>query len=319
MIRSVITGVGAYLPQRVMASKEFEALVDTTEEWIIERTGIRQRHIAAKDERTSDLGAKAAAEAMKNAGVNAAQIDLVIVATTTPDETLPATAARIQHKLGIKNGAAFDVNAACSGFVYALTIADAMLKNGSARRALVIGAETYSRIVDWKDRGTCILFGDGAGAVVLEAQENTERGILYSSIHADGEYGDLLVTTGGVSSTQTSGILLMQGKEVFRHAVAKMSEGIAAGMEKLGQPLGAIDAIVPHQANWRIMASVAHKLGVDENRVISTVADHANTSAASIPLALSVGLAQKRLKNGQLIALTALGAGLTWGSCIITL
>lgn len=318
MARPVVKGVGSALPARVMANKEFESTLDTSDAWIIERTGIRQRYIAAKDERTSDLGTRAAQAALKNAGMKADDIDLVILATTTPDETMPATATRIQHKLGIHRGAAFDVNAACAGYVYALTVADALLRAGQGKRALVIGAETYSRILNWEDRGTCILFGDGAGALVLEMQDAPgERGILYCNIESDGQYGDLLATTGGVSSTQNAGTLFMQGKEIFRHAVAKMSDSIAHALSALKLDADAVDWLVPHQANARILSGVAQRLHFPESRVISTVHAHANTSAASIPLALDVARLEGKLKAGQLVAMAALGSGLTWGSCII--
>ena len=320
MKRGVITGVGSYLPRRVMLNAELPASLDTSDAWIVERTGIRQRHLAADDERTSDLGAAAARAALSDAGVTAEAIDLIVVGTTTPDETMPATATRIQHKLGMQRAPAMDVNAACSGFVYALTVADSLLRCGRATRALVIGAETYSRILNWEDRGTCILFGDGAGAVVLEAAEESEaagRGMLYAHIDAEGRYGDLLATTGGVSATKEAGTLTMQGREIFRHAVAKMSESLEAGLYALRLRAEDIDWLVPHQANWRILASVAQRVGIPESRVVSTVALHANTSAASIPLALAAAKADGRLKTGQLVALAALGAGLTWGSCII--
>ncbi len=317
MKQSVVRGVGAYLPLRIMKNQEFEATLDTNDAWIVERTGIRQRHIAADGETTSDLGAHAARAALADAKLTPSDIDLVIVATTTPDETMPATATRIQHKLGIMQGAAFDVNAACSGFIYALTIADSLLKTGAATRALVIGAETYSRILNWQDRGTCILFGDGAGALVLEAQENTERGVVYSRIHSDGQYGDLLATTGGVSKTKQAGTLFMEGKEIFRHASAKMSASVSTALAALNLTASDVDWLVPHQANARILAAVAQKLGITEEHIISTVANHANTSAASIPLALAEAHNAGKLKPGQLIALTALGAGLTWGSCLV--
>ncbi len=316
--RSIIKGVGAYLPKRIMPNTEIEKLVDTNDEWIIERTGIHERHIAGEGEWTSDLGVEAAKAALQNAKLKPEDIDLVVLATTTPDETMPATATRIQHKLGITQGAAFDVNAACSGFVYALTVADAMLRAGQGKRALVIGAETFSRILDWKDRGTCILFGDGAGALVLEASPDAgARGVLYCKVQSDGQYGNLLATSGGVSSTQSSGTVFMQGKEIFRHASAKMSDGVIEAMLALNMGIDKIDWLVPHQANARILASVAQKLGLDEDRVISTVHAHANTSAASIPLALAAAQDARKLKQGQLLALTALGAGLTWGTCII--
>lgn len=320
MKRSVVLGVGSYLPPRIMENHEFAARLDTSDEWIVERTGIRQRHIADKTQTTSALGAEAAKAALTAAGIGADSIDLVILATTTPDETMPASATRIQHRLGIAQGAAFDLNAACSGFIYALTVADGLLKAGRATRALVIGAETYSRIVDWEDRGTCILFGDGAGAMVLEAQPESAakgRGVLYAQIGSDGQYGDLLNTTGGVSTTGQAGVLRMAGREVFRHAVARMTEGVTRALEATGNDIAALDWLVPHQANARILASVAQKLGVAEDHVISTVALHANTSAASIPLALATAAADGRLKPGNLVAMPALGAGFTWGTALV--
>lgn len=321
-IRAVVKGVGAHLPAKILTNHEIAKRLDTSHEWIVERTGIHERHIAAEGEHTSDLGVEAAKRALENAKLSADDIDLVVLATTTPDETMPATATKIQHRLGIKRGAAFDVNAACSGFVYALNVADAMLRAGSARRALVIGAETYSRILNWEDRGTCILFGDGAGAMVLEAEEQPDdvqkaRGILFSKIYSDGQYTGLLATTGGVSSTKEAGTLFMSGKEIFRHATAKMSESIKEGLGALGFPLSSVDWLVPHQANIRILHAVAQKIGLPEEKAIISVDKHANTSAASIPLALNVGLQAGKIKQGQIVALAALGAGLTWGSCII--
>lgn len=318
---SVVKGVGAYLPERIMLNREFEETLETSNEWIIERTGIEQRHIAAENQVTSDLGAEAAKAALKNAGMNAEDIDLIVLATTTPDDTMPATAVHVQRKLGIHKGAALDVNAACSGFVYALTVADSMLKSGVGNKALVIGAETYSRILNWEDRSTCILFGDGAGALVLEAEESdgdvNARGVHFCELHADGQYAPLLATTGGVSSTKNAGVLFMSGKEIFRHATAKMSESLNHAMAQLKLPVESIDWLVPHQANKRILSVVGQKIGLDEKKLISTVARHANTSAASIPLALAEGVADGRIRPHQLIALTALGAGLTWGSCIL--
>lgn len=321
MRRAVVVGIGSYLPQRVMTNQDLAALVDTSDEWIVARTGIKARHIAAKDELTSDLAFHAARQAISASGAKPESIDLVIVATTTPDDTMPSTATKVQHRLGITNGAAFDMNAACSGFVYAMTIANSFIVSGQAQRILVIGAETYSRILDWKDRSTCILFGDGAAAVLLEAQEqpgkNTDRGVLFSSMHSDGQYTGLLGVSGGVSSTQTAGTLFMAGKEIFRHAVVKMPEAVTQGLGKLGLAASAVDWLVPHQANQRILAGVAQKLGYDESKVVSTVASHANTSAASIPLALHAAAEDGRIKPGQLIACPALGAGLTWGCTII--
>lgn len=321
MLRAVVIGTGAYLPKRVMPNSEFESFLDTSDEWIAERTGIKQRHIAEKGELTSDLAANAAKDALTTAKLSANDIDFLIVATTTPDDTLPSTATKVQHKIGMTRGAAFDVSAACSGFVYAASIADAYIKSGMAKRVMVIGAETYSRIVDWKDRGTCILFGDGAAAVIFEAQEqpgqNTDRGVLAVCIESDGQYAPLLTTNGGVSSTQSAGILLMSGKEVYKLAVQKMPEAVLKNMETLGLPLSAIDWVVPHQANMRILAGVGDKLGIAPERLVATVSMHANTSAASIPLALHAAVLDGRIKEGQLIACPALGAGLTWGALTV--
>jgi 3-oxoacyl-[acyl-carrier-protein] synthase-3 len=271
----------------------------------------------AEGELTSDLATHAAKEAMANAGIAPGEIDLVIVATTTPDDTMPATATKVQHRLGITHGAAFDLNAACSGFVYAMSVANSFIISGQANTVLVIGAETYSRILDWKDRGTCILFGDGAAALVLKAEENSERGVLVAQIASDGQYVPLLGVNGGISSTQTAGTLFMAGKEIYRHAVQKMPEAVVKAMETLKLPLSAIDWLVPHQANLRILEGVGHKLGISGEKVIATVQNHANTSAASIPLALHEAAKDGRIKPGQLIACPALGAGLTWGCFII--
>jgi 3-oxoacyl-[acyl-carrier-protein] synthase III len=304
------------MPARVVHNRELDPKLETSHEWIMERTGIEQRYIAGADELTSTLAAGAALEAMQSAGIDAMSIDLIIVATTTPDDTMPATATKVQHMIGAKNAAAFDMNAACSGFVYAMTTANSFITSGAAKRVLVIGAETYSRIMDWNDRTTCVLFGDGAAAILLEASES-DRGILSSQIFTDGAFTHQLNTTGGVSSTQTSGCLTMAGKEIFRHASGKMPAATESAMAAAGLPLAAIDWLVPHQANQRILASVAQKLGIGEDRVISTVSKHANTSAASIPLALYAGVKDGRIKPGQLIACPALGAGLTWGCTII--
>lgn len=321
MIRSVVLGTGAYLPERIMTNAEMEALVQTSDEWIRERTGITKRHIAADGEVTSDLGVKAAQQAIQNAGIIPDSIDLVILATTTPDETMPSTATKIQHRLGITGGAAFDVSAACSGFVYAMTIANSFIVSGAAKRVIVIGAETYSRILDWNDRTTCILFGDGAAAVILEGQQqsgaNSDRGVLFSKIHSDGQYTQLLATNGGVSSTMTSGKMFMVGKEIYRHAVSKMPSAVEEAMQATGLSSENVDWLVPHQANMRILAGVAQKLHINEEKVIATVPIHANTSAASIPLALHVGSTDGRIKQGQLLACPALGAGLTWGCTLI--
>jgi len=321
MIRAVVLGTGMYMPERIMMNDEIAKLVDTNDEWIQERTGIKQRHIAAEGEFTSDLGVKAGKQALANAGVTPESIDLVVLGTTSADETMPSTATKIQHQLGITRGAAFDVNAACSGFVYAMATANSFILSGMAKRVLVIGAETFSRILNWSDRGTCILFGDGAAALVLEAQEQpgtvNDRGVLYSGIHSDGQHTQLLATDGGVSSTMTSGKLFMLGKEIYRHAVAKMPAAVEEGMAALGLPLSAIDWLVPHQANMRILNGVGQKLHIDASKVVATVSDHANTSAASIPLALHIASHDGRIKPGQLIACPALGAGLTWGCTII--
>ena len=321
MRRAVVLSTGAYLPERIMTNVEMASIVDTSHDWIVERTGIHQRHIAADGQLTSDLAVHAANEAIARAGVPADSIDLVVLATTTPDDTMPSTATKIQHRLGITKGAAFDVNAACSGFVYAMTIANSFIVSGSAKRVLVIGAETYSRILDWSDRGTCILFGDGAAAVLLDAQEasgsSDDRGVLHSAIYSDGQYTQLLATNGGVSSTMTSGKMFMVGKEIFRHAVTKMPAAVEQGLNALGLPLSAIDWVVPHQANKRILSGVGQKLQVADDKVVVTVTMHANTSAASIPLALHQASNDGRIEKGHLLVCPALGAGLTWGCTIL--
>lgn len=325
MLRSVLIGHGHALPARVVTNRDLEQKLDTTHEWIVERTGIHQRHVVGEGEHTSHLAARAAQAALENAKLTAQDIDLLVLATTTPDDTMPSTATRVQGMIGMTQGAAFDVNAACAGFVYALYVADAMLRSGTAKRVLVIGADTFSRILNWEDRGTCVLFGDGGGAFILEAQEQPEgegaaaRGILYSHVYSDGRYVDILATSGGVSSTREAGYVFMQGKEVFRHAVAKMSDALEQGLAALGVKKDALAAVIPHQANWRIMNAIAQRLGIDEKMVVSTVSQHANTSAASIPLAFAIAAGEGRIKNGDLIAMPALGAGLTWGCCIIRL
>ncbi len=321
LLRARVVGYGACLPQRVVTNAELAKKVDTSDEWIVERTGIRQRHIAAEGELTSHLAAKAAHAALANAKLNADDIDLVLVATTTPDDTMPATATKVQHRLGMTRGAAFDISAACSGYIYALTVADSFIRSGAARRILVIGAETYSRILDWNDRSTCILFGDGAAALVLEAGEGkgdvSDRGILFTRIYSDGQYHSILNTTGGVSSTGNAGFLTMQGKEVFRHAVAKMGDTLAEGLDALGLSPEQVDWVIPHQANMRIMQGVEKRLGLKEGKLITTVDRHANTSAASIPLAIHFAAEKGLIKQGQILVLPALGAGLTWGACIL--
>lgn len=321
MMRAQVKGWGASLPDRILTNAELEKTVETSDAWITERTGIRQRHIAAEGQLTSHLGAEAARRAIEMAGWQPDDVDMVILATTTPDQTMPSTAAKVQHAIGMTRGAAFDINAACSGFVYGLAMADSFIRSGAAKRILVIGAETYSRIIDWKDRSTCILFGDGAGALALEAGEGKgdagDTGILHTRIYSDGQHQGILNTTGGVSATGTAGFIYMQGKEVFRHAVGKMADAVGEGLAALSLAPAQLDWVVPHQANIRIMQGVAKRLGVEEGRVISTVSLHANTSAASIPLALVQGASDGRIKGGQILALPALGAGLTWGACII--
>ncbi len=317
MIRSVITGVGAFLPSKVLTNADLEKMVATNGEWIVERTGIIERRIAAEGELTSDLATKAAEKAIFRSGLKMADIDLIVVATTTPDNTFPSTAVMVQQKLGIKNCAAFDVQAVCTGFVYALSVADGLLKSGNFKNALVIGAETISRIIDWTDRGTCILFGDGAGAVVLSATENTDRGILSFSLHSDNSTKEILYTDGGVSSTQKAGFLRMAGQEVFKHAVIKLAETTNESMEKANITAEQIDWIIPHQANQRILEATVKRLGLPMEKLISTVAYHGNTSAASIPLALDVAVQQGKIKQGDILAIQAIGGGLTWGSAII--
>lgn len=317
-MRSILLGVGSHLPKRVMTNAELAQRVDTSDEWIIERTGIRERRIAAEDEKTSDLACMASINALKAAGREASDIDLVIVATTTPDLTFPATAARVQAELGINQGAAFDLQAVCSGFVFALATADNFLARGQAKRALVIGAETFSRIVDWDDRGTCILFGDGAGAVVLEGQDNAgDRGVMSTFLRTDGRMHDLLYVDGGVSETKTIGKVRMVGNAVFRHAVEHISGAMLEACARAGVPIDAVDWFVPHQANQRILDGVARRLGIDVDKVVSTVAVHGNTSAASVPLALDVAVRDGRIKQGDLVLMEALGGGLTWGAALV--
>lgn len=320
--RSVVLGVGSALPARVVTNDELARKVDTSDEWIVQRTGIRQRHIAGEGETTSSLGLKAAQAALQNAGLSASDIDLVIVATTTPDLTFPSTATQIQAALGMFRGAAFDVQAVCSGFVYGVTIADKFLTSGSHKRALVIGADTLSRILDWSDRTTCVLFGDGAGAIVLEAQDQpgdvrTDRGVLTSHLRSDGRYGPKLCTTGGPSSTGSVGRLTMEGREVFKHAVGMITDVITDAYEATGFTSEDLDWFVPHQANKRIIDSSAEKLGIAPEKVVITVDRHGNTSAASIPLALSVAYGDGRIKKGDLVMLEAMGGGFTWASTLM--
>lgn len=321
IVRTVIKGCGGYLPERVVTNDDLAKLVDTSDRWITERTGIKERRIAAEGELTSSMGVLAARAALDDAGLAPEDIDLIILATSTPDQTFPATAVTIQAELGITHGAAFDMQAVCSGFVFALATADSYLKSGQFKRALVIGAEAFSRILDWQDRSTCVLFGDGAGAVVVEAQKLngalTDRGILATSLRSDGRYRDKLYVDGGPSSTGTVGHVRMDGPEVFRHAVTKISEVIDATLAQAGYNASDVDWFVPHQANKRILDGAARKLGLDPARVIITVDKHANTSAASIPLALSQGRTDGRIKTGDLVLLEAMGGGFTWGAVLL--
>jgi 3-oxoacyl-[acyl-carrier-protein] synthase III len=320
-LRSVVLGCGSYLPQRILTNAELAAQIDTSDEWIVQRTGIQQRHIAAEGEFTSHLATNAARAALAHAGVDAQSIDLIVLATSTPDNTFPATAVAVQNELGIHHGAAFDLQAVCSGFVFALATADNFLRGGTFKRALVIGAETFSRILDWNDRGTCVLFGDGAGAVVLDAQPQpglpSDRGILTTHLRSDGQHKSKLFVDGGPSSTQTTGHLRMEGREVFKHAVGMITDVIVAAFEATGLTADDIDWFVPHQANKRIIDASAHKLHIAPQKVVLTVDRHGNTSAASIPLALSVAVADGRIKRGDLVLLEAMGGGFTWGSVLI--
>ncbi len=322
-IRSVVTGVGDYLPARVVTNDDLAKVVDTSDAWIVERTGIHQRREAGDGETTSDLATRAADRALAHAGRTPADVDLIIVGTTTPDLTFPAVATQVQRKLGCPVGIAFDVQAVCSGFVYALATADNFVVRGQSKCCLVIGAETMTRLMDWTDRTTCVLFGDGAGAVVLEPRpgEGTtaDRGILGVALRADGTKQDLLYVDGGPSTTGTTGKLRMQGNQVFRNAVVNISEAVVASARAAGVALEEVDWFIPHQANQRILEGVARRLGIDERRVISTVAEHANTSAASIPLALAQGVADGRIKPGQLLLIEAMGGGLTWGAAVLRL
>ncbi|WP_440410020.1 beta-ketoacyl-ACP synthase III [Neorhizobium petrolearium] len=321
MIRSVVRGHGAALPKRVMTNKELEGVVETSDEWIVQRTGIRQRYIAGEGETTASLGAQAARAALDNAGLTPDDIDLVLVATSTPDNTFPATAVDIQRRLGMTHGYAFDMQAVCSGFVYAMATADLYIRGSMAKRVLVIGAETFSRILDWKDRTTCVLFGDGAGALVLEAQEGkgtiSDRGILTAHLRSDGTHKDKLYVDGGPSSTGTVGHLRMEGREVFKHAVGMITDVIEAAFAATGTTAEDLDWLVPHQANRRIIDGSAKKLGIPLEKVVVTVDLHGNTSAASIPLALSVAASDGRIKKGDLVMLEAMGGGFTWGALLV--
>ena len=320
VIRSVVRGIGSYLPANLVTNADLASRVDTSDEWIVQRTGIRERHIAAEGEMTSDLGREAALRALADAGLEPGDIDLIVLATSTPDQTFPATAATIQAQLGITHGAAFDLQAVCSGFVFALSTADAHLRTGMFKRALVIGAETFSRILDWTDRGTCVLFGDGAGAVVLEAVPADQaggRGILTSHLRTDGRHRSKLFVDGGPSSTQTVGHLRMEGREVFRHAVGMITDVIEDAFAASGESAESIDWFVPHQANRRIIDASAQKLHIAPGKVVTTVDRHGNTSAASIPLALDVARKDGRIKDGDLVLLEAMGGGFTWASALV--
>ena len=319
--RSIILGCGSYLPARILSNDELAKSVDTTDEWIVQRTGIRERHIAAPGEMTSDLATHAARSALAHAHVEADTIDLIILATATPDQTFPATAVTVQNNLGISQGVAFDLQAVCSGFVFALSVADSMLKAGAHKRALVIGAETFSRILDWNDRTTCVLFGDGAGAVIMELQDqpgtSSDRGLLTTHLRSDGKHRSKLYVDGGPSSTQTVGHLRMEGREVFKHAVVMITDVIEDAFAATGTTAADIDWFVPHQANKRIIDGSAHKLGISAEKVVITVDRHGNTSAASIPLALADAVTDRRIKRGNLILIEAMGGGFTWGSALL--
>jgi 3-oxoacyl-[acyl-carrier-protein] synthase-3 len=321
MIRSAVRGIGSYLPKKVLTNNDLAAMVDTSDEWIVQRTGIRERHVAAEGELTSDMATAAARRALMDASLEPTDVDLIVLATSTPDNTFPASAVTVQKNLGIHGGAAFDLQAVCSGFVFAISTADAMLKAGQGRRALVIGSETFSRILDWSDRTTCVLFGDGAGAVVLEAQEGkgtiADRGVLTTHLRSDGQHKEKLYVDGGPSATGTVGHVRMEGREVFKHAVGMISDVINAAFAATGTTADDIDWFVPHQANQRIIDASAKKLGIADHKVVSTVDRHGNTSAASIPLALDVAVKDGRVRPGNLIMLEAMGGGFTWGSALL--
>ena len=319
MLRSVIKGSGSALPKRVVTNDELAAQIDTSDEWIVERTGIRQRYIAGEDETTSTLATDAARAALSDAGVDGRDIDLIVLATATPDNTFPATATKVQHAIGCDGGIAFDVAAVCSGFLYALATADSMLRGGMAKRALVIGAETFSRILDWEDRTTCVLFGDGAGAIVLEAAEVEDDGpgVLATRLHADGGQHDMLYVDGGPSTTGTVGHLRMKGREVFRHAVVNLTDVLNEVLEDMKITGDSVDWVVPHQANARILDATARKLGISPEKVVVTVDRHANTSAASVPLAFDVARKDGRIKQGDLVMFEAMGGGFTWGASLV--
>ncbi|MDQ3559206.1 MAG: ketoacyl-ACP synthase III [Pseudomonadota bacterium] len=321
MIRSVVRGTGGYLPAKVLTNQDLALMVDTSDEWIVQRTGISERHIVAEGEMTSDLATAAATRALAAAGLEADDIDLIVVATSTPDNTFPATAVAVQHNLGNRSGAAFDLQAVCSGFVFAVSTADALMRAGQGRRALVIGAESFSRILDWSDRTTCVLFGDGAGAIVLETAEGSgtiaDRGVLTSHLRSDGQHKNKLYVDGGPASTGTVGHVRMEGREVFKHAVGMIGDVIEAAFAATGTGPEDIDWFVPHQANQRIIDASARKLGIAPEKVVSTVARHGNTSAASIPLALDEAVRDRRIGEGDLVMVEAMGGGFTWGSALI--
>ncbi|SFK32902.1 3-oxoacyl-[acyl-carrier-protein] synthase III [Mesorhizobium albiziae] len=321
MIRSVVRGIGSALPRRIMKNTDFEGMVETSDEWIAQRTGIRQRHIAADDETTASLGEAAAREALDNAGLTPDDIDLIVLATSTPNNTFPATAVEIQQRLGMRHGFAFDMQAVCSGFVYAVTTADLYIRGGLARRVLIIGSETFSRILDWNDRSTCVLFGDGAGALVVEAQEGAgtiaDQGVLAASLRSDGTHREKLYVDGGPSTTGTVGHLRMEGREVFKHAVGMITDVIEATFSEAGITAEDLDWFVPHQANKRIIDASAKKLGIADAKVVITVDRHGNTSAASVPLALAVAVKDGRIRKGDLVLLEAMGGGFTWGAVLL--
>jgi 3-oxoacyl-[acyl-carrier-protein] synthase-3 len=314
--RSVIRGVGSALPKRRVSNEELAQTVDTTDQWIVERTGIRSRYVAGDGETTASLATDAARRALDHAGLAATDIDLIVLATATPDQTFPSSATKVQAALGIDDCIAFDVHAVCTGFLYALSVADSMLRSGNAGKALVIGAETFSRILDWEDRGTCVLFGDGAGALVLASEEG-ERGILATKLHADGRHNDLLFVDGGPSTTGTVGKLRMKGREVFRHAVVNLAEVLNEVLAEAGLSSDDVDWVVPHQANARILDATARKLGLPAEKVVVTVDEHANTSAASVPLALDTAVRDGRIKHGDIVVLEAMGGGFTWGAAAL--